>query len=378
MKITIVAGARPNFMKIAPLIHAINRAKDKGSSISYRLVHTGQHYDKNLSETFFKDLNIPSPDLNLGVGSGSQAVQTANIMIKFEEELLSHPCDYVLVVGDVNSTLACTIVAKKLCTKVIHVEAGLRSYDLAMPEEINRMVTDALADVYFTTTPEAGYNLINSGVNSKQIFFVGNTMIDSLIANQSKFTRPAVADQFNLSSKGFLVMTLHRPSNVDEMDKLARIIDLIDRKFGDKKIIFPVHPRTRQVLEKLKPETNNIHLTEPLRYPEFMYLVKESFAVITDSGGIQEETTFLGIPCLTLRGNTERPETVDIGTNILLSFDEKLISEAIDQLLAGDWKSGKVPLFWDGKASERIVEVLERIDLTLQGAGRPLLQKSDS
>ncbi len=361
MRITIIAGARPNFMKIAPLIHAINRSREKGSSLSYRLVHTGQHYDKNLSDTFFKDLNIPNPDVNLGVGSGSQAVQTANVMIKFEEEMINHPCDYVLVVGDVNSTLACAVVAKKLHTKVIHVEAGLRSFDLDMPEEINRMVTDALADIYFTTTPEAGYNLITTGAKNDQIYFVGNTMIDSLIANQSKFVKPAAFDDLNLQQKNYLVMTLHRPSNVDEMDKLARIINLIDSKFTDKKIIFPVHPRTRQVLEKLNLSTRNIHLTEPLRYPEFMYLVKESFAVITDSGGIQEETTYLGIPCLTLRNNTERPETVNVGTNMLLAFDEELISATIDQLQAGNWKQGKVPMFWDGKASERIVEVLETL-----------------
>ena len=358
MRITIVAGARPNFMKIAPLIHAIDRANGKGASISYRLVHTGQHYDKNLSDTFFKDLNIPDPDVNLGVGSGSQAVQTANIMIKFEEEMIHHPCDYVLVVGDVNSTLACAVVAKKLHTKVVHVEAGLRSYDLAMPEEINRIVTDALADVYFTTTPEAGYNLVSSGVDREKIFFVGNTMIDSLIANEAKFTRPRILAELDLQPKDFAVMTLHRPSNVDEMDKLARIIKLIDSKFQGKKVIFPVHPRTKQVLEQLDLAINSIHLTEPLRYPEFMYLVKESFAVITDSGGIQEETTYLGIPCLTLRNNTERPETVNLGTNTLLAFDEKLIADAIDQLLEGNWKNGKVPLFWDGKAAERIVEVL--------------------
>ena len=359
MKLTIIAGARPNFMKIAPLVHAINGARERGSSISYRLVHTGQHYDENLSDAFFKDLDIPDPDVNLNVGSGSQAVQTANIMIKFEEELTNNPCDYVLVVGDVNSTLACAVVAKKLHTKVIHVEAGLRSYDVTMPEEINRMVTDVLADVYFTTTPEAGYNLISSGVNKDQIYFVGNTMIDSLITNKSKFVRPQIMDDLNLQPQGFLVMTLHRPSNVDETDKLARLINLIDRKIVNKKIIFPVHPRTKQVLGKLNLQTASIYMTDPLRYLEFMYLVKESFAVITDSGGIQEETTYLGVPCLTLRNSTERPETVKLGTNVLLQFDEKLISATMDKLLTGTWKSGKIPLFWDGKASERIVGVLE-------------------
>ena len=361
MKITLIAGARPNFMKIAPIMHALKRAKDKGEPLEYRLVHTGQHYDEKLSQSFFRDLNIPAPDVNLEVGSGSQATQTANIMIRFEEELIAHPADYVLVVGDVTPTMACAIVAKKLNVKVIHVEAGLRSYDLRMPEEINRLVTDALADVFFTTTPEAGYNLIEKGVPKEQIYLVGNTMIDTLVANIGRLQQPAMFDELSLQAGGYITMTLHRPSNVDEEAKLSALIKLIGEKCADKTIIFPVHPRTRQNLEKISDLPQNIHLTDPMGYLEFMYLIKNAFAVVTDSGGIQEETTFLGVPCLTLRENTERPETVSIGTNELLGLETKAIAEAFDRLNSNNWKKGEIPVLWDGKTADRIIKALLKL-----------------
>ena len=342
-------------MKIAPIIHAMKEAQQQGKHLEYRLVHTGQHYDKKLSDSFFKDLNIPEPHVNLGVGSGSHATQTANILVRFEEELMENPADYVLVVGDVNSTMACAIVAKKLHTKVIHVEAGLRSYDLKMPEEINRMATDALTDIFYTTSAEAGYNLVQQGIEKDHIAMVGNTMIDSLVGNLERLEEPSLYKELNLRPQSFYTMTLHRPANVDEEQKLKYLLDLIDEKSGDKPIIFPVHPRTEQILERLNFKGKNIHLTPPLRYLEFMFLVKNSFAVITDSGGIQEETTYLGIPCMTLRENTERPETVTMGTNVICGFDADLIKSYFAQLNNGSWKNGAVPPLWDGKASQRIV-----------------------
>ncbi len=358
MNITLIAGARPNFMKIAPIVHAMEYAKERGADLNYRLVHTGQHYDERLSESFFKDLNIPEPQVNLGVGSGSHATQTANILIKFEEELMENPADFVLVVGDVNSTMACAIVAKKLHTKVIHVEGGLRSYDLRMPEEINRMATDALTDIFYTTTAEAGYNLIQEGIDKKSIVLVGNTMIDSLVGNLHRLEQPEIYNQLQLKKNPFYVMTLHRPANVDEEQKLAFLLDLISENSAGKPIIFPVHPRTRQILERLNYQGENIHLVEPLRYLEFMYLVKNAFAVITDSGGIQEETTYLKVPCMTLRENTERPETVTMGTNVICGFDSDLIKRYFNTLNQGHWKEGTIPPLWDGKASHRIVDHL--------------------
>lgn len=358
MHLTLIAGARPNFMKIAPIMHALQKAKNNGLDISFRLVHTGQHYDEKLSRSFFRDLNIPEPDVNLEVGSGSQATQTANIMVKFEDELTKNPADFVLVVGDVNSTMACAIVAKKLNAKVIHVEAGIRSNDLRMPEEINRMVTDAITDVFFTTTPEAGYNLVKNGIRASQIFLVGNTMIDSLVANLEKLQKPDFYNDLGLSNQNFIVMTLHRPSNVDEEGQLFKLIQLIGNKCRQKQIIFPVHPRTRQNLNKIADLPSNIYLTDPMRYLEFMYLIKDAYAVVTDSGGIQEETTFLGIPCLTLRENTERPETVTLGTNELIGLDRNNIEEAFERLHDGNWKKGIIPQLWDGKTAERIVDAL--------------------
>lgn len=360
MKITLIAGARPNFMKIAPIIKAINLAKGESKQLSYRLVHTGQHYDDKLSKVFFEELEIPEPDVNLGAGSGSQAEQTAKIMIEFERDLLKNPTDLVVVVGDVTSTMACTIVAKKMNVKVAHVEGGIRSWDMSMPEEINRIVTDALADYFFTTSKVANNNLLKTGVAEDQIFFVGNTMIDSLLTNLVKIRKPALWDTEGLTAGNYYVLTLHRPSNVDDLVKFEKLIMLLNDHAGVP-IVFPVHPRTRKNIDRLKDKPENICATDPLSYLEFICLVKNAKGVITDSGGIQEETTVLGVPCLTLRNNTERPETVTIGTNMMIGDDEGLLKNTLDELKNGTWKKGGIPELWDGRASERIVNVIANL-----------------
>lgn len=359
MKVTLIAGARPNFMKIAPIIHAINQAA--GSGLTYRLVHTGQHFDEKMSHTFFKQLNIPEPEVNLNCGGGTQAEQTAAIMVAFEKELLENPADLVLVVGDVTSTMACSIVAKKLNIKVAHVEAGIRSFDMTMPEEINRMVTDALSDYFFTTTTWAGDNLRKAGIAEDRIFFVGNVMIDTLNANRSKFSRPDFWDKLSLKPKQYFVLTLHRPANVDTADNLRKLIAEITENVNGLPILFPIHPRTAKVLQEAGVEAENLHIVDPLGYLEFNYLVENAFAVITDSGGITEETTVMGIPCMTLRDNTERPETIALGTNELLGTDPKAIQPALQKLFAGEWKKGSIPEKWDGKAAQRIVEQLSKL-----------------
>lgn len=361
MRITIVAGARPNFMKIAPIIEAINIHQEKGIDIEYRLVHTGQHYDKNLSDTFFEQLNIPFPNVNLEVKSGSQAEQTAAIMVGFEKELMENPTNLVLVVGDVTSTMACAIVAKKLCVNVAHVEAGIRSGDMTMPEEINRMVTDSITDYFFTTSEYANENLKKLGVEKDRIFFVGNVMIDTLRKNESRFFKPNIWTNLALNPKEYLVMTLHRPSNVDETQQLVNIISQICKLSNGLPIIFPVHPRTQKMLEDLNLSFENLHYMQPLGYLEFNYLVKNALAVITDSGGITEETTVMNIPCITLRNSTERPETCVLGTNLLVGNDSEKIENAFENLFSSTWKSGKIPPLWDGKAAERIVEYLLKI-----------------
>ncbi|PWH83870.1 UDP-N-acetylglucosamine 2-epimerase (non-hydrolyzing) [Algibacter marinivivus] len=361
MNITIVAGARPNFMKIAPIIEAILEKNKEGFNINYRLVHTGQHYDKNLSGTFFEELNIPLPDANLDVKSGTQAEQTAAIMIGFENELKQNPSDLVMVVGDVTSTMACTIVAKKAHIKVAHVEAGIRSGDMRMPEEINRIVTDSLTDYFFTTTSLANANLIKLGVSKSKLFFVGNVMIDTLLKNTNRLQKPALWDDLNLSEKQYMVMTLHRPSNVDEELQLKTLITQIVSLGKDYPVIFPVHPRTKKLLNSLNLEFKNLHYVTPLGYLKFNYLVKYAKAVITDSGGITEETTVMNVPCITLRENTERPETCDIGTNILVGSDSEKIKNAFKILLTDNWKQGEVPELWDGNAAKRIVNHLTSI-----------------
>jgi UDP-N-acetylglucosamine 2-epimerase (non-hydrolysing) len=361
MLIDIIAGARPNFMKIAPLIHEIQKAQSEGSKLKYRLVHTGQHYDKKMSGDFFEQLNIPQPDINLESGSGTQAEQTAKIMVRYEALLLESPCDLTLVVGDVTSTMACSIAAKKLNIKVAHVEAGIRSHDLTMPEEINRMVTDSITDYFFTTSEKANDNLRLAGTKDEHVFFVGNTMIDTLLKNKSRFIKPAIWDDLGLEKSGFVVMTLHRPANVDEAHKLKELIqEIVDNAQGIP-LVFPIHPRTAKVFQNLGITHQNLHLIEPLSYLEFNYLVERAKAVITDSGGITEETTVMGVPCMTLRDNTERPETCNIGTNELLGTDPKNIAPAMARLFSGDWKKGEIPELWDGKTSGRIISILESL-----------------
>ena len=358
MNITIVAGARPNFMKIAPIIEAMKQKMSEGFNISFRLIHTGQHYDKNLSDTFFEELNIPFPDANLEVKSGTQAEQTAAIMIGFEKELQHNPCDLVMVVGDVTSTMACTIVAKKAGIKVAHIEAGIRSGDMNMPEEINRIVTDSLTDYFFTTSTYANSNLEKLGVSKNNIFFVGNVMIDTLRKNENRFKEPRLWRDLSLKEKAYFVMTLHRPSNVDEELQLKKLITQIAELGTGFPIIFPVHPRTRKLLQGLNLHFENLHYVEPLGYLEFNYLVKHAKVVLTDSGGITEETTILNVPCITLRDSTERPETCEIGTNILVGNDSEKISDAFNELYSGSWKQGQIPKLWDGKAALRIVNHL--------------------
>jgi UDP-N-acetylglucosamine 2-epimerase (non-hydrolysing) len=386
MKITLVAGARPNFMKISPVIHAIEsqNARDrvdvsqrgddvaaKGNyeedgAIIYRLVHTGQHYDRNMSDTFFNDLNIPEPDINLGCGGGSQAEQAASIMVAFEKELKANPPDLVLVVGDVTSTMACSIAAKKLNIKVAHVEAGIRSFDLSMPEEINRMVTDSIADYFFTTTELAGNNLRKTGVPDTRIFFVGNVMIDTLLTNKHRFRKPKIWDECDLIKGNYLVITLHRPVNVDNGEQLKALLNAISESSRGIPVIFPVHPRTAKIIQSLGLSVPpSICLIQPLGYLEFNWLVENAKAIITDSGGITEETTVLGIPCITMRENTERPETITIGTNELIGTKPSAIKPALDKLFSGDWKKGSIPELWDGKSAERIVEKL--LELSVSG-----------
>lgn len=355
MKVTIIAGARPNFMKIAPIIHCIQKAKICGENISYRLVHTGQHYDKAMSDTFFEELEIPAPDINLGCGGGSQAEQTAAILIAFEKELMVNPTDYILVVGDVTSTMACSIVAKKLNTKVIHVEAGIRSFDLTMPEEINRMVTDSITDIFFTTSEQANINLRRAGIEEDRIKFVGNVMIDTLLKNIPRLVQPSVYSELHLQKKNYAVLTLHRPGNVDEGGKLKSLMSEIVNNMRGLPIIFPIHPRTAKIFQELGINAPNLHIINPQGYLEFNYLVKNAKVVITDSGGITEETTVMGVPCMTLRDNTERPETCIIGTNELIGTNPSAIKPSLDKLFSDGWKQGSIPELWDGMAAERIL-----------------------
>lgn len=356
--ITIVAGARPNFMKIAPILHAIQEKYNSGISCRYRLVHTGQHYDSNMSGYFFDQLSIPDPDTNLASGGGTQAEQTASIMIAFEKELIENRPDIVLVVGDVTSTLACSITAKKLQVQVVHVEAGIRSGDNLMPEEINRMVTDSITDHFFTTSEIANENLRRSGVHDDRIHWVGNTMIDTLLMQKSNLRRPK-GWQFNdLEEKKYFVLTIHRPSNVDQKHQLKKILEAIIEGVGKTVIIFPVHPRTSKILASLEISSPNLRITQPLGYLEFNYLVKNAKGVITDSGGITEEASVLNVPCITLRDSTERPETVTHGTNELIGANPNNIKPYLEKIMAGNWKQYKGIPLWDGKSASRIVAKL--------------------
>ncbi|MEX2600173.1 MAG: UDP-N-acetylglucosamine 2-epimerase (non-hydrolyzing) [Balneolaceae bacterium] len=359
MLLDLIAGTRPNFMKVAPIIDAIGVQRSDGAEIGFRLIHTGQHYDKNMSEQFFNELSIPQPDVNLGAGGGSHAEQTAAIMTGYEKLLLENgKPDLCLVVGDVTSTMACAITAQKLHVPVAHVEGGIRSGDWSMPEEINRMVTDAVTNWFFTTSETANENLRRAGVSEERIFFVGNTMIDTLLKQRPRFTPPPVFEEASLQKGRYFVMTLHRPSNVDEEQNLKMLMEEIINHTRDLPLVFPVHPRTASILDRLEIGHPRLWTTEPLGYLEFNYLVENSLAVITDSGGITEETTVLGIPCMTLRESTERPETVTVGTNEILGTDPGAIAAAMEKLFAGKWKKGGIPERWDGKAAERIVEIL--------------------
>lgn len=369
-KIILVVGARPNFMKIAPLMHELKLH----TQFEAVLVHTGQHYDNQMSGRFFEELNIPAPTINLEVGSASHAQQTALIMMGFEKICLDEKPDFVLVVGDVNSTAACTLVAAKLNIKTIHYEAGLRSGDRTMPEEINRLVTDAITDIFFTTSVDADENLFKEGVSRDKVFMVGNLMIDTLEANLTKasgslqkfslLNLSGNIDVKNLASTGYGVMTFHRPSNVDNKEELERIVSIWGAISNKLPLVFPIHPRTYKniqqfgLLEKINTFPN-LYLIEPLGYLEFIHLVSKAKFALTDSGGIQEETTHLNIPCLTVRPNTERPVTVWEGSNKLIKIED--IESEVEIILAGNGKDGNNPKYWDGKAAQRIVAILNKL-----------------
>lgn len=360
IKIVCVCGARPNFMKIAPLMHAFGRHGD----FQTLLVHTGQHYDHKMSQLFFEELGIPRPDINLEVGSGSHAVQTAETMKRFEPVVLEFRPDYVLVVGDVNSTIACGLVAVKLGIQLIHVEAGLRSFDRTMPEEINRILTDSISDLLFVTEPSAVENLRREGVDQKRIHFVGNVMIDTLLANRDKAEQSPIRRQLGIEARPYGVVTLHRPSNVDDPAALEAILEAFVEIQKDIALVFPLHPRTRKNLEgtpagRRMESLKNLIVVEPLGYLDFLCLMSHATVVITDSGGIQEETTILGVPCMTLRENTERPVTITDGTNRLVPLTTKDILQHFRAIQRDRQSiSGKQPKLWDGNAAERIVSVL--------------------
>lgn len=360
MKIDLIAGARPNFVKIAAIIHA---NKELSKPLAFRLIHTGQHYDEVLSGSFFRDLELPDPDINLGTGSGSQAEQTSAIMLAYEKVLQKEKPELCLVVGDVTSSMACAITAKKLQVKVAHVEAGIRSGDWSMPEEVNRVLIDSIADYLFTTTNEAKDLLIRTGKDKEQVIFVGNTMIDTLLRFKQNFRKPEIWDDLTLKERSYLILTMHRPTNVDETKKLEQTLKEILNNSNRVPVIFPAHPRTRKVLETIKFSEKGLYLIDALSYLEFNYLVQNAKAVLTDSGGITEETTVLGIPCLTLRDNTERPETIRIGTNELIGTDTQKIGPALDKLFKGEWKKGKIPEKWDSKAGERIVKEMMTFEI---------------
>ena len=359
IKILNVAGARPNFMKIAPLMKEMGKTPE----IHPVLVHTGQHYDEKLSQLFFDELHIPRPDIHLEIGSASHAVQTAKIMMAFEEVLLRERPALVVVVGDVNSTIGCALPATKLHIPVAHVEAGLRSFDRNMPEEINRVLTDAISDVLFVTEPSGEENLLQEGIPREKIFFVGNVMIDTLLANKTKADQSSILQTLKVSPQNYALLTLHRPSNVDVKATFLRILQALADIQTHLPIIFPIHPRTRKRIQEFGLIENiesmeNIRLIEPLGYLDFLKLMAEAKLVLTDSGGIQEETTILNVPCITLRENTERPITVEQGSNVIVGTDPQRIITESKQVLQGKTPSAKMPDLWDGSAAKRIVNIL--------------------
>ena len=357
MKVLNVVGARPNFMKIAPIVEAIRNS----AGVHGRLVHTGQHYDTGMSDVFFSDLGIPKPDVHLGVGSGSHAEQTARVMIAFEKACLEEKPDLILVVGDVNSTMACTLVGAKLLIPVAHVEAGLRSGDRTMPEEVNRLVTDALADLLFTTSRDADENLAREGVDRAKIHFVGNVMIDTLLKHRVKAAQLDMLSSLGVKPEGYALVTLHRPSNVDDPAVFTGILEALRVIAETLPVVFPIHPRSRKKIEEFGLDPGRVRITDPFGYLEFLNLTSNARIVLTDSGGLQEETTILRVPCLTLRHNTERPVTITHGTNILVGPDRDKILEAYRRVMSGDWKPAGPPELWDGHAAERIVEVIAQL-----------------
>lgn len=375
-KIILVAGARPNFMKIAPIL----RALESYPQVQPILVHTGQHYDENMSGSFFKELGIKQPDYHLNCGSGSHAVQTATIMVKFEEVCVKESPDLVLVVGDVNSTIAAGLVAKKLHIKLTHVEAGLRSGDRDMPEEINRLATDAISDIFFTTEPEGTRNLIKEGVPEEKVHFVGHVMIDNLfyqLSNIEKIEKTLSTYSLkNRLKKPYICMTMHRPSNVDNKETLESLLNVIKKLSENSPVIFPCHPRTRKQIDifglsgyisfipETGPVSSGLFLLDPLGYNDFLYLWKDAALVLTDSGGLQEETTALGIPCITMRENTERPITIECGSNVIVGADTEKILSLGKEALQRTWKNCSIPELWDGKASERIANSISLKNMT--------------
>ncbi|MCB0749357.1 MAG: UDP-N-acetylglucosamine 2-epimerase (non-hydrolyzing) [Ignavibacteriae bacterium] len=359
-KIISVVGARPNFMKIAPLHRAFKKYSD---SIQHLICHTGQHYDEKMSKVFFEDLELPKPDFYLGVGSGSHAEQTAAVMVKFEKILLEEKPDMILVVGDVNSTIACSLTASKLHIKIVHVEAGLRSGDRQMPEEINRVLTDSISDMLFVTEKSGLENLKREGISDGKVFFTGNVMIDSLAYFKPKVVNSTILNDFELTPQKYVLVTLHRPSNVDSKDQLIKLINVLNSIAEKRKVLFPIHPRTMKnltdfgLMEKIN---KNLILTEPIGYLDFLALTSNAELIVTDSGGIQEESTYLGVQCITLRTSTERPITVEVGTNQLLGTDLEKAQKVALEVLNGKLKLGGIPELWDGKAAERIAEIISK------------------
>ncbi len=359
LKLLLIAGARPNFMKLAPLVHSIQSHNSSASEITMRLVHTGQHYDAQMSQIFFDELGIPAPDFNLEVGPGSHAAQTAEIMKRFEPVCAEEKPDWVVVVGDVNSTMACTLVAAKMGVRVAHVEAGLRSFDRTMPEEINRIVTDALAELLLTPSEDANENLRREGVAESKIRLVGNIMIDALVANLEKARQSKILQACGITPGSFVYVTLHRPANVDSRESLLAIAAQLTELSHSLPVVFPIHPRTRKMLGEFGIDlshNNGFKLLEPIGYFDSICLTKNARFVLTDSGGLQEESTFFRTPCLTLRPNTERPVTVTLGSNRLTHLNR--LSTDIEQILNREDKVGQIPPLWDGKASERILQAL--------------------
>jgi UDP-N-acetylglucosamine 2-epimerase (non-hydrolysing) len=374
LKMLVVAGARPNFMKVAPLLKAAlahnAQPGNEQRAIDCLLVHTGQHYDEKMSDVFFRELGIPAPDVNLDVGSGSHAVQTANVMLKFEPVCKETKPDWVVVVGDVNSTVACTLVAAKLGIRVAHVEAGLRSFDRAMPEEINRLVTDALADLLLTPSSDADLNLLNEGIPKSRIRLVGNIMIDSLIANLEKARQSKILKTLELTPGKFAFVTLHRPSNVDSQASLTALMRQLRSLSTQLPIVFPMHPRTRKMLETFQIDSRSdraFQIIEPVGYHDSLCLAENARIVLTDSGGLQEETTYFQTPCLTLRPNTERPVTVTIGSNMLTGLEN--LEQDLSKVLSGGARTGQIPPMWDGATAARCLKAILDVSQEVRDAG---------